>query len=72
MKWTGLVAYMEGFVHKILTRNPEVNTPLGSPRHTIKMDLRDIVWECLGCVHMAYDRDQWSTSEYTAMEFWVP
>jgi hypothetical protein len=57
MKWAGLVAYMEEFVHTILTRNPEVNTLLGSPMHrwevTIKMDLKDIVWEYLGCVHLA-------------------
>lgn len=53
-----------------------MNTPLGSPRHrwkdVIKMNLKNIVWEFLECVHMAQDRDQWSHFEYMAMEFWVP
>jgi hypothetical protein len=30
-KCAGLVAYKEEYAHKILSRNPEVNTPLGSP-----------------------------------------
>jgi hypothetical protein len=56
MKWVGLVAYMGECAHKILTRIPEVKTPLGNPgdrwEETIKMELNDIMWEYLGCVHL--------------------
>jgi hypothetical protein len=57
MRLAGHVAYMGEFVHNILIRNLEVNIPSGSPRHrwedTIKMDLKEIAWGCLGRVHLA-------------------
>jgi len=38
----------------------------------IKMDLRDIGWENVNCVHLAQDRDQWRAVVNTVMSLWVP
>jgi hypothetical protein len=49
-------------VYIILVRKPEGKRPLGRPRrrweYNIIIDLREIVWKVVDCVHLAEDRDQ--------------
>jgi hypothetical protein len=53
----------KGSAYKVLVGNPEVQTPLGRPRHrwegNIKMDLKEIGWEDMDWMYFAPDRDQW-------------
>jgi hypothetical protein len=52
MRWAGHVARMgeERKVYRVLVGKPEGKRPLGRPRHRLKdgirMDLRQIGWEC--------------------------
>jgi hypothetical protein len=50
--------------------------PLGRPRcrrvDNIKMDLREIGWDCMEWVDPAQDRDQWRALVNTVMIFRVP
>jgi hypothetical protein len=51
-----------------LARRPEGTTPLGRPRCTwgyIGMDFREIGWESVDWMHLAYDRDQWRAAVKT-------
>jgi hypothetical protein len=62
-------------VYKILIGKPERKRPLGRPRcrwKNIKMDLRDIGWEGLSCVHLAQDRYRWQALADTEMKVLVP
>jgi hypothetical protein len=49
--------------YKILVGKPERKRQLGRPKDgwegSIRMDLREIRWEVLDWMHVAYDRDQW-------------
>jgi hypothetical protein len=42
---------------------PEQKRPLGRARHrwedNIKMDLKEIKWECKNWIELAQDRDKW-------------
>jgi hypothetical protein len=46
---------------KILVGKPERKRPFGRPGHrredNIKMDLREIGWESVDSIHLAYDTD---------------
>jgi hypothetical protein len=48
--------------YKIVVGKPEGKRPLGRPRHrredNIRMDLREIGWECVDWIQLAQDRDQ--------------
>jgi hypothetical protein len=48
--------------HRILVGEPEGKRPLGRGRRrwvdNIKMDLREIGWDCVGWIDMAQDRDR--------------
>jgi len=48
---------------------PEGKRPLGSPRSkweaNIRIDLREIWWELVDCMHLAQDRDQWHSCEHS-------
>jgi hypothetical protein len=49
--------------------------PLRRPRHRwedIIMDLREIGWEGVDWMHLAYDKDQCRFLVNAAMSFWVP
>jgi hypothetical protein len=62
--------------YRILVVEPEGDIPLGRPRcrwvNNIKMDLREIEWDDMGCINLAEDRDQWRALEDTVMNIRVP
>jgi hypothetical protein len=49
--------------YRILVGKPEGNRPLGRPRckwvDNIKMDLREIGWDCVDWIDLTQIRDQW-------------
>jgi hypothetical protein len=50
--------------YRILVGKPEVERPLGSPRHRwvdntrIELDLREIGWDGMDWINLTQDRDQ--------------
>jgi hypothetical protein len=62
------------YVHYTL-RKPEGKRPLGRPRHrwvnNVKMDLREIGWDCMDWIDLGQDRDQWRALVNTVMNFLV-
>jgi hypothetical protein len=65
MGWTGHVARMreKRNAFRILMGKPEGKRPLGRPRRrwvgNIKIDVREIRWDCMDWIDLAQDRDQW-------------
>jgi hypothetical protein len=63
-------------VYRILVGKPEGKRPLGRPTRrwvdNIKMDLREIRWDGMDCIHLAQDRDQWRAIVNTVMNLQVP
>jgi hypothetical protein len=61
--------------YRILVRKPEGKRPLGRRRHrwedNIRMDLREIIGECLNWIHLPQDREQWWTVVNTVMNLRV-
>jgi hypothetical protein len=57
--------------YSILVGNPEVKRPLGRSRHrwedNIRMDLREMGWECVDWIHLAQDWDQWQALVNTVL-----
>jgi hypothetical protein len=37
-----------------------------------RLNLREIKWESVDCIHLAQERDQWQTLVNMAMKLWVP
>jgi hypothetical protein len=62
--------------YRILVGKSEEKRPLGKPRRrwvdNIKMDLREIGWDCMDWIDLAQDRDQWRALVNTVMNFRVP
>jgi hypothetical protein len=62
--------------YRILVGNPEGKRPLGRPKRrwedNIRLDLREIEWEGVDCMHLAQDRDQWRSLVNTVMNHRVP
>jgi hypothetical protein len=62
--------------YRILLRKPEGKRPLGRPRRrwvdNIKIDLREIEWNCMDWIDLTQDRDQWRVPVNTAMNLRVP
>jgi hypothetical protein len=62
--------------YRILVGNPDGKRPLGRPRRrwvdNIKMDLREIGWDCMDWIDLALDRDQWRALVNTVMNLRVP
>jgi hypothetical protein len=59
-----------------LVRKPDGKRPLGRPRHrwedNIRIDLREIGWECVDWMHLTQDMDQWQAVVNTVMNLQVP
>jgi hypothetical protein len=55
---------------------PEGKKPVGRPRRrwvdNIKIGLREIVWDGMGWINLAQDRDQWRAFVNTIIYFRVP
>jgi hypothetical protein len=48
--------------YRVLVRKPEGKRPLGRPRQRgedIRMDLREIGWEFVDCIHVVQDKNKW-------------
>jgi hypothetical protein len=62
--------------YKILVGQPEGKRPLGKSKHrwedNIRMDLREIGWEDVTCMHLTQDRDQWPAFVNTVMNLGFP
>jgi hypothetical protein len=55
--------------------NPEGKRPLRPIRRwvdSIKMDLRELVWDGMNLIDLAQDRDQWRALGNAIMNLWVP
>jgi hypothetical protein len=77
MRWAGHVARMVEVrgAYNILFGRPEGRKPLGGPRRrwedNIKMDLREIGFGDVYCIHWAQDRDRWQALVSTVMNLRV-
>jgi hypothetical protein len=62
--------------YNILVGRPEGRRPLGRPRRrwedNIKMDLREIGFGDVDCIHWAQDRDRWWALVNTVINLRVP
>jgi hypothetical protein len=78
MKWAGHVARMGEVrgAYNILVWRPEGKRPLGRHRRrredNIKIDLREIGFGDVDCIHLAQDRDRWRALVNTVMNLRVP
>jgi hypothetical protein len=63
-------------VYGILVGKPEGRRPLGRLRRmwvdNIKMDIREVAWDGMDWIDLAYDRDQWRALVNTVINFRVP
>jgi hypothetical protein len=62
--------------YRILVEKLEGKRPLGRPRSrwvdNIKIDVREIEWDCMDWIDLAQDRDQWRALVNTVMNLRVP
>jgi hypothetical protein len=68
MRWAGHVAHMGEMI-------PEGNRPIGKTSRrweNIRMDIREIGFEGVGCIHLAKGRDWWLALVDTVMNHRVP
>jgi hypothetical protein len=77
MRWVRHVARMrKSNANGISMGKPEGKSPLVRPKRrwvdNIKMDLRDIEWDCMDCIYLAQDRDKWRAVVNMAMNLRVP
>jgi hypothetical protein len=59
----------------VSVRKSERNSRHGRPRHRqrdIKMDIKEIEWEGVEWIHLAYARDQWWALVNMGMGLWAP
>jgi hypothetical protein len=75
MSWAGSIGEMRN-AYKMLIGKPEGKRPLGRPRHqweyNSRMTLREIGWEGVDWMNLAYVRDQWKALVNIVMNFQVP
>jgi hypothetical protein len=61
---------------KILVGEPEMNKLFGRPRckreDKITVDLREIGWEAVDWIHLAWNRGQWQAVVNTVMNLRLP
>jgi hypothetical protein len=78
MRWAGHVARIgeKRNAYRILVGRSEGKRPLGRQRrrwvNNIKMDLREVEWDCMDWIDLAQDRDQWRALVNTVMKIPVP
>jgi hypothetical protein len=76
MRWAGHVARKgQGRnVYRVLVGKPEGKRPLERPRHRwengMKMDLGEIVWECVEWIYLAQYRHWWRAVVNAVMNLW--
>jgi hypothetical protein len=62
--------------YRILVENPEGKRPIGRPRSrwmdNIKMDLREIEWDGMDWIDLAWDRGQCRALVNTVMNLLIP
>jgi hypothetical protein len=62
--------------YRILVEKPDGKRPLGRPRRrwadNIKMDLREIEWDCMDWIDLVHDRDQWKALVNTVINLRAP
>jgi len=77
MRWAGYVARMGVMrnVCSILIGKSEEKRPLGRPMRRwqdhIRMNFKEIIFEVVGWMHLAQDRDQWWDLVNTVVNFRV-
>jgi hypothetical protein len=65
MRWAGHIARICEIInaYKYFIGKREGKRPLNRPRRrregNIRMDLREIGWEIVGCIHLVQDKEQW-------------
>jgi len=75
MRWAGHITRNGEMrsADRILVGKPEGKRPLGRPsrrgKYDIKMDLREIGWECVDWMHLTRHRKQWRAIVNTVMNF---
>jgi hypothetical protein len=37
----------------------------------IKMDLREIMWQGVDCIHLSLDKEKWQVPVYMVINLWV-
>jgi hypothetical protein len=61
--------------YSISVGKPEGKRQLGRPKRrwedNVRMDLREIGWEGVDCIHLVQDRDQWRALVNTVKKIWV-
>jgi hypothetical protein len=61
---------------KFFLENLEGKKPLRRPGHkwkdNIRMDVTEIEWNVVDCIHVVQDKDQWRAVVNTAMKLWFP
>jgi hypothetical protein len=78
MRWAGHVTRMGEVrgAYNILVWRPEGRRPLGRPmcrwEDNIKIDLREIGFGDVDCIHLAQDRDRWQALVNMVMNLRVP
>ena len=60
----------------VLVGKLEGERPLGRPgrrcKDNIKIDPKEVGWQCVGWIDLAWDRDKWQAFVNAVMNLWVP
>jgi hypothetical protein len=65
----------ESGLYRVLMGKPEIESPLGRPRHRwedIKMDLQEIGYGGMDWIELAQDRDSLQALVNAVMNLWIP
>jgi len=76
IRLTGHVAGMEekADVNRVLVEIPEGKKPFKRPKcrwEDYKLDLKEIIWECMNWFNLSQNRDKWQAVVNTAMNIQV-